>query len=68
MIRVLIVDDEPLIAEAHREYAQRIPGLVVHGTVGTGTGALRPLTAPRSTSCCSISGCRTPAASTWRPP
>jgi response regulator of citrate/malate metabolism len=45
MIRVLIVDDEPLIAEAHREYAQRIPGLVVHGTVGTGSGALRAVAA-----------------------
>ncbi|MGB3482544.1 MAG: response regulator [Mycobacterium sp.] len=41
MIRVLIVDDEPLIAEAHREYTQRLPGFEVHATVSTGSAAVR---------------------------
>jgi len=41
VIRVLIVEDEPLIAEAHRQYTERVPGFVVHGTVGTGNGAVR---------------------------
>lgn len=45
MIRVLIVDDEPLIAEAHREYALRVPGFTVVGTVGTGNGAVRMVAA-----------------------
>ena len=31
MIRVLIVEDDPLIAEAHRQYTRRVPGFVVHG-------------------------------------
>ncbi len=45
MIRVLIVDDDPLIAEAHREYTARVPGFEVHGTVGTGSGAVRQVAA-----------------------
>ena len=45
MIRVLIVEDDPLIAEAHRQYAQRLPGFVVHATVGTGSAAVRTVAA-----------------------
>lgn len=41
MIRVLIVEDEPLIAEAHREYVMRITGFVVHAVVNTGNAAMR---------------------------
>jgi response regulator of citrate/malate metabolism len=41
MIRVLIVEDEPLIAEAHREYTQRIADFTVVATAGTGSAALR---------------------------
>jgi len=41
MIRVLVVDDDPLIAAAHREYTGRVPGFVVHDTAGTGSAALR---------------------------
>lgn len=41
MIRVLIVEDDPLIAEAHRLYAERVPGFVVHSTAGTGGAAMR---------------------------
>ncbi|MGB8403805.1 MAG: response regulator [Mycobacterium sp.] len=41
MIRVLIVEDEPLIAEAHRQYVERIPGFVVRAVVNTGNAAIR---------------------------
>jgi response regulator of citrate/malate metabolism len=41
MIRVLIVEDEPLIAQAHREYLARIPGFTVIGVAHTGQDALR---------------------------
>ena len=41
MIRVLIVEDDPLIAEAHRQYTERLAGFVVHATVGTGKAAMR---------------------------
>ncbi|WP_197379037.1 response regulator [Mycolicibacterium mengxianglii] len=45
MIRVLVVDDEPLIAEAHRQYLERLPGFVVHACVGTGSAAVRAVAA-----------------------
>jgi response regulator of citrate/malate metabolism len=41
MIRVLVVEDDPLIAEAHRQYATRIPGFHVHAVVGSGNAAVR---------------------------
>lgn len=41
MIRVLIVEDEPLIARAHSEYLARIPGFEVCDVVHTGGAALR---------------------------
>ena len=41
MIRVLIVEDEPLIAEAHREYMSRLAEFTVVGVAHTGTDALR---------------------------
>lgn len=44
MIRVLIVEDDPLIAEAHREYLTRIPGFVVAAVAHTGRDALRAVT------------------------
>jgi CheY-like chemotaxis protein len=40
MIRVLIVEDDPLIAEAHRQYTERIGGFAVHATAGTGNAAI----------------------------
>ena len=49
MIRVLIVEDDPLIAQAHREYVGRIPGFVVHDVVHTASGALRSATAAART-------------------
>ena len=41
MIRVLIVDDEPLIAEAHKTYVERTPGFEVAGVAHTGASAMR---------------------------
>ncbi|MEU4320057.1 response regulator [Nocardia fluminea] len=41
MIRVLIVEDEPLIAQAHRAYLERLDGFVTGGVVHTGRDALR---------------------------
>ncbi|AFU04993.1 MULTISPECIES: response regulator [Nocardia] len=41
MIRVLIVEDEPLIAEAHRAYVDRIEGFVPVGVAHTGREAMR---------------------------
>lgn len=43
-IRVLIVEDEPLTAEAHAAYLQRMPGFTYAGTAATGQAALRQLT------------------------
>ncbi|MCW2689734.1 MAG: Transcriptional regulatory protein [Mycobacterium sp.] len=45
MIRVLIVEDDPLIASAHRQYTERLPQFVVHGVVGTGNAAMRATSA-----------------------
>jgi response regulator of citrate/malate metabolism len=42
-IRVLVVDDEPLTAEAHAEYVRRVPGFEVAGVAGDGREALRLL-------------------------
>ena len=42
-IRVLVVEDEPLAAEAHAAYVGRLEGFVHVGTAGTGQGALRQL-------------------------
>ncbi|MFI9509381.1 response regulator [Nocardia sp. NPDC052566] len=41
MIRVLIVEDEPLIAEAHRAYVERIPGFTPVAVAHTGREAMR---------------------------
>ncbi|MEV0947699.1 response regulator [Rhodococcus sp. NPDC049939] len=45
MIRVMIVEDEPLIAEAHRAYIERVPGFSVHTVVHDGSGAIRTVAA-----------------------
>jgi response regulator of citrate/malate metabolism len=42
-IRVLVVDDEPITAEAHAEYVRRLPGFEVAGVAGDGREALRLL-------------------------
>ena len=42
-IRVLVVDDEPITAEAHAEYVRRLPGFEVAGVAGDGREAVRLL-------------------------
>lgn len=41
MIRVLVVEDEPLAAQAHCAYVQRVPGFEVAGVAHGGREALR---------------------------
>ncbi|MEV4516091.1 response regulator [Dactylosporangium sp. NPDC049525] len=43
MIRVLVVEDEPIAADAHVVYVGRVPGFVVAGRAATGADALRRL-------------------------
>ena len=42
-LRVLVVEDEPVAAEAHTAYVARVPGFEVAATVGTTQSALRVL-------------------------
>lgn len=42
-VRVLVVDDEPLIAEAHRAYTERVAGFTVVGVAHTAQAALSTL-------------------------
>jgi response regulator of citrate/malate metabolism len=41
--RVLVVEDEPVAAEAHTAYVDRVEGFVVAATVGTSQAALKAL-------------------------
>ena len=41
MIRVLVVEDEPMIAEAHRTYLERLAGFAVAGVAHTAREAMR---------------------------
>lgn len=43
MIRTLIVEDDPVVAEVNRGYLDRIPGFAVVGSASTGTAALAAL-------------------------
>ena len=45
-IGVLVVEDEPVAADAHRTYVERVPGFVVSGVANDGGGALRQLSDP----------------------
>jgi response regulator of citrate/malate metabolism len=45
-IGVLVVEDEPVAAEAHRAYVERVPGFVVCGVAYDGVGAIRKLGDP----------------------
>lgn len=45
MIRVLVVEDEPLVAEAHRTFVDRTEGFEVVGVAGSGREALAALKA-----------------------
>lgn len=40
MIMVLVVEDDPVAAEAHRQYVERVPGFAVVGVVHSGGQAL----------------------------
>ncbi|MEO7448194.1 MAG: response regulator [Humibacillus sp.] len=42
-LRVLVVEDEPIAAEAHTAYVGRVPGFVTVATVGTSQAALKAL-------------------------
>jgi response regulator of citrate/malate metabolism len=43
MINVLVVEDDPVAAEAHRVYVERVPGFAVAGVVRTAAEARRAL-------------------------
>ena len=43
MIRTLVVEDDPVIAEAHRQFTERLPGFEVAGVAHRGSDALRLL-------------------------
>jgi response regulator of citrate/malate metabolism len=45
MIRTLVVEDDPVLAEAHRLYVERVPGFEVAEVARTGADALRVLAA-----------------------
>jgi response regulator of citrate/malate metabolism len=47
-IGVLVVEDEPIAADAHRAYVERVPGFVVRGVVHEGAGSIRLLSDPSS--------------------
>lgn len=40
MIRVLVVDDQPIVAEGHRSYVERVPGFIVVAVSHDGQSAL----------------------------
>lgn len=46
MIGVLVVEDEPVAADAHRAYVGRVPGFAVRGVAHDGAGAIRALGDP----------------------
>ncbi|PRX46755.1 response regulator of citrate/malate metabolism [Prauserella shujinwangii] len=41
MIDVLVVEDDPVAADAHRQYVERVPGFTVAGVVHSGGEAVR---------------------------
>lgn len=43
VLSVLVVEDEPVAAEAHTAYVERVPGFAVAATVGTSQAALQAL-------------------------
>ena len=54
VLRVLVVEDEPIAAEAHTAYVGRVDGFVVGGDGRHLQAALQDLAGQgRSTSCCS---------------
>jgi response regulator of citrate/malate metabolism len=47
VIRVLVVEDEAVAAEAHRTYVDRTPGFATAGVAGTGAAAMETLARTR---------------------
>jgi len=47
-IGVLVVEDEPVAADAHRAYVERVPGFVVRGVAQDGAAAIKALGDPAS--------------------
>lgn len=47
MIRVLVVEDDPVLAEAHRVFTERVPGFAVVGVAHDGRSALAALARSR---------------------
>lgn len=47
-IGVLVVEDEPVAADAHQDYVRRVPGFVVRGAAHDGATAIRKLRDPSS--------------------
>lgn len=43
LLHVLVVEDEPIAAEAHTAYVERVPGFTVAATVGTSQAAMMAL-------------------------
>jgi response regulator of citrate/malate metabolism len=43
ILHVLVVEDEPIAAEAHTAYVERVPGFTVAATVGTSQAAMQAL-------------------------
>lgn len=67
-IRVLVVEDDPVAADAHVLYVGRVPGFVAVGKAHTGAEARRPWNARPSTCSCSTCTCRTCTVCNWRGP
>ena len=65
-IRVLVVEDEPVAADAHALYVERVPGFTVAGRSTPAPRRAGAWTARRSTCCCSTSTCPTGTACSWR--
>ena len=64
-IRVLVVEDEPVAADAHAAYVGRVPGFVVVGTARTAADAVRALREPGAVDLVLLDmHCRTGTAST----
>lgn len=64
-IRVLVVEDDPVAADAHVMYVGRVPGFVAVGKAHTGAEARRALDRTPSTCCCSTCTCRTCTGCSW---
>ncbi len=66
MIRVLVVDDQPTVAEGHRSYVERVPGFEVVGVAHDGQTAVARCAEGGMTWCCSTWRC--PECTVWRWP